>query len=83
MTNKPSPQWRSVVSDAVQYDPLTGTYKYTQKAVPKNYNQFWTPMGQPRQQQQQQKIDIGIMQTSIENKDKSPRKEKKKKPKPK
>ena len=74
MTNKPSPQWRSVVSDAVQYDPLTGTYKYTQKAVPKNYNQFWTPMGQPRQQQQ--KIDIGIMQTSIENKDKSPRKEK-------
>jgi len=82
MTNKPSPQWRSVVSDAVQYDPLTGTYKYTQKAVPKNYNQFWTPMGQPRQQQQQ-KIDIGIMQTSIENKDKSPRKEKKKKPKPK
>ena len=61
---------------------LYHSYKYTQKAVPKNYNQFWTPMGQPRQQQQQ-KVDIGIMQTSIENKEKSPRKEKKKKPKPK
>jgi hypothetical protein len=62
--------WRSVVTDAVVYDSLTGTYKYRQQPKPETYNEYWTPMGQPRRD-------------TIENKEKSPRKEKKKKPKPK
>ena len=48
MTNKTPPQWRSVVSDSVIYDSLTGTYRYTHEAEPVEYDQFWTPMGQPR-----------------------------------
>jgi len=72
--------WRSVVTDAVVYDPLTGNYRYTETYTPptsflrevtaSEYNEYWTPMGQPRRD-------------TIENKEKSPRKEKKKKPKPK
>ena len=79
--NKP-PLWRSVVSDAVTYDPLTGTYKYREPidTTPDqvNYlsNQFWTPMGQPR------RIHTTIDETlGIEidmGKERSPRKEKKK-----
>jgi|TARA_B110001454_G_scaffold153085_1_gene142425 hypothetical protein len=61
--------WRSVVTDAVVYDPLTGNYNYKVQNTD-TYNEYWTPMGQPRRD-------------TIENKEKSPRKEKKKKPKPK
>ena len=65
--------WRSVTSDAVEYDPLTGNYRYTETYTPPNeYNEYWTPMGQPRKQK-----------PIIEDKEKSPRKEKKKKKKPK
>ena len=64
--------WRSVTSDAVEYDPLTGNYRYTETYTPPNeYNEYWTPMGQPRRN------------PIIEDKEKSPRKEKKKKKKPK
>jgi|LWDU01.1.fsa_nt_gi hypothetical protein len=62
--------WRSVTTDAVEYDPLTGNYRYTEPAVKETYNPFWTSMGQPRR-------------NPIEDKEKSPRKEKKKKKKPK
>jgi hypothetical protein len=65
--------WRSVVTDAVVYDPLTGTYQYTEQPKPDTYNEFWTPLGQPR--------TTGRMTEKVINKDKSPRKEKKKKPK--
>ena len=41
--------WRSVTTDAVEYDPLTGTYRYTETYVaPTTTNEYWTPMGQPR-----------------------------------
>ena len=68
---KNKPQWKSVVSEAVVYNPLTGNYTYTEEqATPvQNYNEFWTPMGQPRK--------------PIEDKERSPRKEKKKQKKPK
>ena len=62
--------WRSVTTDAVEYDPLTGKYRYTETYTPPQYNEYWTPMGQPRR-------------NPIEDKEKSPRKEKKKKKKPK
>jgi len=67
---KNKPQWKSVVTEAVVYNPLTGNYTYTEQATPtSNYNEFWTPMGQPRKH--------------IEDKERSPRKEKKKQKKPK
>ena len=63
------PQWKSVVTDSVVYNPLTGNYTYTEQATPaQDYNEFWTPMGQPRK--------------PIEDKERSPRKEKKKPKKP-
>lgn len=40
--------WRSVITDNIKYDVLTGTYHYTEPAVPQTFNQFWTLMGQPR-----------------------------------
>ena len=47
--NNPNKLWRSVTTDSIKYDPLTGTYHYKEKAtVPQNFNQFWTPMGQPK-----------------------------------
>jgi hypothetical protein len=60
--------WKSVV-DSVVYNPLTGNYTYKEQAESPIYNEFWTPMGQPRK--------------VITDKDKSPRKETKKKKKPK
>ena len=67
---KNKPQWKSVVTEAVVYNQLTGNYTYTEQATPtSNYNEFWTPMGQPRKH--------------IEDKERSPRKEKKKQKKPK
>jgi len=67
---KNKPQWKSVVSEAVVYNPLTGNYTYTEEqATPTVQNEFWTPMGQPRK--------------PIEDKERSPRKEKKKQKKPK
>ena len=67
MTNKINTQWKSVVSESVVYNPLTGNYSYTEQATPVQ-NEFWTPMGQPRK--------------PIEDKERSPRKEKKKPKKP-
>jgi hypothetical protein len=44
--------WRSVTTDAIEYDPLTGNYRYTEPHVePSEYNEYWTPMGQPRKQE--------------------------------
>ena len=40
--------WKSVVDDTVVYNPLTGTYTYKEQAESPEYNEFWTPMGQPR-----------------------------------
>ena len=39
--------WKSVV-DTVVYNPLTGTYTYKEQAESPEYNEYWTPMGQPR-----------------------------------
>ena len=53
-TNKPI--WRNAITDAVIYNPLTGTYRYTQQSTPtsvdNNQNQFWTPMGQQKRNDQ-------------------------------
>ena len=46
-----------MTTDSIKYDPLTGTYHYKEKAVPQNFNQFWTPMGQPRHGQVYSKED--------------------------
>jgi hypothetical protein len=73
-TNEPTPSnWKSVIADSVVYDPITGNYSYKEQTKPDTYNEFWTPLGQPR--------TTGRMTEKVTNKDKSPRKEKKKKPK--
>jgi len=73
-TNEPTPSnWKSVIADSVVYDPITGNYSYKEQTKPDTYNEFWTPLGQPR--------TTGRMTEKVTNKEKSPRKEKKKKPK--
>ena len=67
MTNKINTQWKSVVTESVVYNPITGNYSYKEQATPVQ-KEFWTPMGQPRK--------------PIEDKERSPRKEKKKPKKP-
>ena len=75
MMNKTNlPQWKSVVTESVVYNPLTGNYTYTEQDTPDTYNEFWTPLGQPR--------TTGRMSEKITDKERSPRKEKKKPKKP-
>ena len=47
-TNKPIPNWKTVVTDNIVYNPLTGNYTYKEQDTPDTYNEFWTPLGQPR-----------------------------------
>ena len=43
-----SMKWKAVVTEDVVYNPLTGNYTYKEQAESPEYNEFWTPMGQPR-----------------------------------
>jgi len=73
--NESISNWKSVVTDTVVYNPLTGNYTYKEQAVPDTYNEYWTPLGQPRRTDR--------MSEKIIDKERNPRKEKKKKKKPK
>ena len=46
----PNLPWQSALMNC-EYDPLTGTYRYTEPPPKTNQtNQFWTSMGQPKRQ---------------------------------